>query len=279
MGSTCTRAFEPGPHDLPLRLQVERVLQAGRERDDYQQVPEGLPSLVTLNVYDVGEPGLRRALMLLRSSDPGESFYCGLEAHGCEWSYGGEQRQWGFEWTIGAKPNPTGITCAVPRESKGHIFCEAVPLGSTVVTDEEVVAYIQQLGSNWPASSYDPVKCSCLHFCDVLTARLGVCKIPDRVRSLSILASAGASARSMECCKQVLCSCEQPPAAADVVEEELLILQHQLEQATLKLRQTQRDLASERANHDDAIRQVLELKRQQSTQSCRALLGQSELDQ
>jgi len=278
MGSSCTRSFEPGQNDLPLRLQVERVLQTGRERDDYQPVPEGVPTSVTLNVYDVGEPGLRRALMLLRSSDPGDSFYCGLEIHGCEWSFGGEQRQWGFEWTIGARPNPTGITCAVPRESKGHIFSESFPLGSTLVTDDDIVTHIQQLGSRWPASNYDPVKCSCLHFCDALCERLGVGKIPEHVRSLSSLAYADASTRSLACCQQVLCSCEQPVTGAECVEEDLLILQRQLEHATLRLQQTQRDLASERANHDDAIRQVLELKRQQSSPSCRALLGRTELD-
>jgi len=279
MGASCTRSFEPGQSsDLPLRLQVERVLQTGRERDDFQPVPEGVPTAVTLNVYDVGEPGLRRALKLLRSSEPGESFYCGLEAHGCEWSFGGEQRQWGFEWTIGARPNPTGITCSVPRHSKGHVFCEAVPLGSTLVNDDDVVDHIQQLGLHWPASNHDPVKCNSLHFCDALIERLGVCKIPERVRSLSSLANADVSARSVACCQQVLCSCEQTATGADFVEEDLLTLQLQLEHATLKLQQTQRDLASERANHDDAIRQVLELKRQQSTLSCRALLGHAEVD-
>jgi len=259
MGAACSRGKETSFEDLPLRLQVERVLEVGRSRGVVLPPLEGAPALVRLNVYGAGGAGLRGALVLFRPSSLEHLFHCGVEVHHCEWSYGGEERQWGFNWNIGATSHPTGVTCSVPRESPGHDFSESVPLGKTMLSEDEVLGIIQNLGRSWPAAEHDPMTKGCLHFSDAFCQMLGVSAVPERVRSL--LAPDPAT-RSLAAVRQVLCNCEQKGGGTtDLREEDIALLQRQLEQAQLQLRQTQRDLATERAAHDEAIRQMIELKR------------------
>lgn len=260
MGAACTRGAEPTLEELPLRLQVERVLQAGRDREYSAPSSSGGPAPVRLNLYDLGESGIRRALMMLRPDAAAGAFHCGVEVHGCEWGYGKAPLQWGFGWTIGGKPHPTGITCSVPRECHDHSFCESVPLGRTMVSEDEVLTFMQKIGRDWLATDFNPVAHGSIQFCDTLCLMLGVGRVPERVRSIAGLNQGGA-AKGITCCRHVLCNCEHGGVGPEGMEEDLVSLQHQLEQATLKLRQAQRDLAAERASHDDAIRQMLQLKR------------------
>jgi len=215
---------------------------------------------VKLNVYNVGESRvLRRALTFLKTSAKQSAFHCGVDVHNCEWSYGGEERQWGFNWNVGAHSIPTGITCSVPCESLGHIFSESILLGKTAISEDNVVGAIQRMGRSWPAADHDPVTRSCIHFCDALCQLLGVSKVPERVRDAAV--ASRMAARGEDCCNQVLCSCQRPDNAQSN-EEDLAALRLQLEHANTRLRMTQRALATERASHDEAIRQVLDMRRQ-----------------
>mmetsp|Transcript_56994 Transcript_56994/g.177242 ORF Transcript_56994/g.177242 Transcript_56994/m.177242 type:complete len:287 (-) Transcript_56994:49-909(-) len=265
MGASCSRTSDRELEELPLQLQVQHVLSVGRARGLAPPPREGRgPAPVRLNVYGAQEAGPRRPLGHPPAHGADAEFHCGVEVHDCEWSYGGEQRQWGFDWHIGAKMHPTGITCSVPRDSPGHVYSGSMPLGKTHLSGDEVVGAIQQIGRSWPAVEYDPVTRSCLDFSDTLCQLLGVGGVPDEARRLAAALRGGAAAGwALACCSgPSLCTC--PAAAAHDRHgkaQEIDVLRQQLEQATLELRHAQRELACERASHDDAIRQVLQLKR------------------
>lgn len=255
MGVACSRGGAE-PEDLPLQLQAERVLAASRSRGLAPPPERGQPALVRLSVYDAQECP-RHPFVLSGPSGEEERLHCGVEVHSCEWSYGGEQRQWGFDWHLGPAAHPTGITCYVPRESPGHAFSESVLLGRTLLGEEDVLRVVQALGRAWAAADHHPLTRSCLHFSDALCQLLGVGRVPDRVRRLAAELAGGLGC-SLGCCSTGLCSSR---AAGPGTGQELFVVRRQLEQATLQLQQAQRDLACERASHEDAIRQVLQLKR------------------
>uniref|UniRef100_A0A7S1R9K3 Uncharacterized protein n=1 Tax=Alexandrium catenella TaxID=2925 RepID=A0A7S1R9K3_ALECA len=153
-------------------MRAERVLAPSRSRGLAPPPERGQPALVRLSVYDARECP-RHPFVLSGPSGEEERLHCGVEVHSCEWSYGGEQRQWGFVRRLAA-------------ELAGGLGC------------------------------------------------------------------------SLGCCSTGLCSSR---AAGPGTGQELFVVRRQLEQATLQLQQAQRDLACERASHEDAIRQVLQLKR------------------
>mmetsp|Transcript_80084 Transcript_80084/g.248538 ORF Transcript_80084/g.248538 Transcript_80084/m.248538 type:complete len:187 (-) Transcript_80084:4-564(-) len=163
--------------------------------------------------------------------------------------------------------HPTGITCSVPRDSPGHAFTESVPLGKTAVSEDQVVTIIQRLGRSWAAVDHNPHTRSCVDFCDTLCQLLGAGPLPEHVRKVA------ADLRSPSNCPTACCGpnfCNGGAGGAGGTgtgadargnRYELTVLRRQLDEATSQLQQAQRDLACERASHDDAIRQVVEMKR------------------
>lgn len=264
MGLACSRGNDADLEELPLQMQVEQVLAAGRARGLAWPPGGGGDAPARLNVYGAREPGAaRHAFGLAQPRGAEGGFHCGVEVHNCEWSYGSEERQWGFDWNAGKGRHPTGITCAVPRDRPDYAFCEFVVLGRTLLSQDDVLRIIQRLGRSWAAVDYDPLTRSCLHFSDALCQLLGVGGVPDQVRRLAEEQGGGAAGCGLGCCEpRALCAC--PAAAAPGPRDpghELDALRRQLEQATVQLRRAQRDLACERASHDEAVRQVFDARR------------------
>merc|ERR1711879_560069 len=82
----------------------------------------------------------------------------------------------------------------------GHTHCQALPLGRTELTEEQVVWLIQMLKPQWPMANYDILRCNCCHFCQEFCHKLGVDAVPDWVTSLAIRGAALAAGGSFSCC-------------------------------------------------------------------------------
>lgn len=271
MGVICTRATNGEDlEDLPLHMQVEHVLSVARSRGLVANPPErAQQSHVRLNIYDTKRDN---SSPIFWPKAEGSTFHCGLEVYNCEWSYGSEERQWGLEWSMNNKAHPTGITCYVPRDSIGHRFCEFVPLGKTLLSEDEVLRSIQRMGKAWLASEWDNLTRSCLHFTDALCQALGLGGLPEQVKRMATEEAQGSRGCGISCCGHTLCACNAPSEylttgsltssrAAGDGSPDVSALKRQLEHTTVQLQRAQNDLARERAYHDDAIRQVLELRR------------------
>mmetsp|Transcript_35423 Transcript_35423/g.75439 ORF Transcript_35423/g.75439 Transcript_35423/m.75439 type:complete len:219 (-) Transcript_35423:51-707(-) len=138
-----------------------------------------VPMPVILNIYDVTTRGGIRALNRFLKVFGTGAFHCGVEVHFREWSY---RKCEGLG---------SGVACCLPRCIEEHSYSESIPMGRTMMSEEEVLALVRQLEKDWPGAAYHILRRNCCHFSDVLCKRLGVGGIPDWVTNL---ASAGAAA-------------------------------------------------------------------------------------
>jgi len=175
MGTTCTRE-RPTP---PTRFS--------------QRVP--VP--VTLHIYDLGtSDGTKAVNSLLRKIGTG-AFHCGVEIYGCEWSYSDVAHE------PGEKVEGTGIFCVEPRACDGHSYSESISMGTTAVSESEVLTLLAMLKMNWAISEYSTLTKNCCHFCDEFCVRLGVGSIPTWVVSLAGAGAAIVNAGDTVCCSTV----------------------------------------------------------------------------
>mmetsp|Transcript_114172 Transcript_114172/g.368870 ORF Transcript_114172/g.368870 Transcript_114172/m.368870 type:complete len:254 (-) Transcript_114172:54-815(-) len=135
------------------------------------------PEPVILQIYDVsGNPAVQRVNKLFRAVGTG-AFHAGVEVYGREWSFGFTEE--------GA-----GVFCCPPRGCGAHAYREALAMGFTNLTEEEVDELIEQLKEEWPGMDYDLLHRNCCHFSSTLCQRLGVGPVPPWVTNL---AAAGAT--------------------------------------------------------------------------------------
>lgn len=133
---------------------------------------------VLLHIYNVGVSQEVQALnKVLRVLGTG-AFHCGVEVHGREWSYTCTLR------------GGTGVFFCPPRRCDGHLFCESLPMGHTVMNEVEVLRLVRLLANHWKGDSYDLLTRNCCHFSDKLCRCLGVGAIPAWITNL---ASTGAA--------------------------------------------------------------------------------------
>lgn len=139
---------------------------------------------ITVNVYNLGSSASVHALnSILRSLGSG-LFHCGVEVYGQEWSYGA------CYWPPGA----SGVFCRKPKRCEGHVFSEAVSLGSTTASRLGVAALLEKLKKDWLGRDYDILEHNCVHFSEELCRCLGANNLPDWIKHL---ANAGAAVQGI----------------------------------------------------------------------------------
>jgi len=130
-----------------------------------------------LNIYDVSTnpivERINRALVKLGTG----AFHIGVEVYGSEWSYGYLE-------------SGTGVSYDEPAACSKHHFREALDVGTTKLSQEEVVHIIAELSEEWLGCEYDLLQRNCVSFAMALVEKLGAGPIPALV---SNLAGAGAT--------------------------------------------------------------------------------------
>jgi len=128
---------------------------------------------VQLHVYHCGKSSeMRAANTLLRCMGAG-AFHCGVEVHGCEWSY-----------------ESTGVFCCEPRHSPNHRYSETLLQGDSNFSFREVLRLVDVFRfTEWGDNTYDILEHNCCHFCHILCKRLGVEGTPPWVTNLALVGS------------------------------------------------------------------------------------------
>mmetsp|Transcript_78298 Transcript_78298/g.162650 ORF Transcript_78298/g.162650 Transcript_78298/m.162650 type:complete len:207 (-) Transcript_78298:244-864(-) len=129
-------------------------------------------NLVRLNVYDLKGLHMRLLNNMLLEPFGGGVFHCGVEAFGCEWSYGCES---------GMDPTLSGVYACVPRKCSGHHFRESIDLGWTPVDQTYFKSIMKALRKEWIAEGYNLLNRNCIHFAQELCRRLLLDPLPERL--------------------------------------------------------------------------------------------------
>jgi len=99
-------------------------------------------------------------------------YHSGVEVLGAEYVYGGGDTS--FSGVTAQRPK-------VPPPGSGWVFYQAVSLGASRVSREEVLRIVTEIRRDFPASSYDLLSRNCNHFSDTLSRRLCGQGIPSWV--------------------------------------------------------------------------------------------------
>lgn len=136
---------------------------------------------VVLHIYDLGKQ-FAGVNMVCKAIGTG-AFHAGVEVYQTEWSYGGSCNG----------PTGTGIFCCPPKGCEAHSYREAIEMGNTSMSKQDVNKLINKLKLEWKGQQYDLLRHNCCHFADALCLSLGVGPVPGWVTSL---AGVGAMLRS-----------------------------------------------------------------------------------
>jgi len=127
---------------------------------------------VTLHIYPVTDKTtIQRVNTVLQAVGTG-AFHTGVEVYGTEWSYG-------------ATDGCSGLFACEPGECEAHSYMQAMPVGSTGLTEEEVCDLLRELAAEWQGDDYDILRCNCCHFSQQLCGHLGVGPVPRWVTNLA----------------------------------------------------------------------------------------------
>jgi len=132
---------------------------------------------VQVNIYDVSTNPIVETINLALLKCGTGAFHIAVEVYGSEWSYG-------------YRESGTGVCYDEPGACSKHHFREALDVGTTNLSQEEVVQIIAELSEAWLGCEYDLLQRNCVSFAMVLVERLGAEPIPSWV---SNLAGAGAT--------------------------------------------------------------------------------------
>jgi len=175
--------------------QLQPLIQLGRLYSleaTLTRRPSTQNPIVTLNIYDIGTSSVGQALnSVLRHFGTG-AFHCGVEVHGCEWSFSDTEDGCGM-----------GVFCSRPKLCDGHTYCQSVKMGRTAMTQTEVLSLVHLLSSYWPVGSYNTLTRNCCHFCDDMCQRLCVGPIPSWIMNLAGAGAALAATGDATCCREV----------------------------------------------------------------------------
>mmetsp|Transcript_56470 Transcript_56470/g.148494 ORF Transcript_56470/g.148494 Transcript_56470/m.148494 type:complete len:272 (-) Transcript_56470:64-879(-) len=158
---------------------------------------EHVPVPVTLHIYNVGTSSQTALVNKLLKKFGTGAFHCGVEVYGTEWSYSD------VTLAPGEMAKGTGIFCCRPRGCDGHSYCESQPMGSTNMTEGEVLRLLSLLKKEWPVYAYSTLRKNCCHFSNEFCQRLGVGSIPEWVVSLANSGAALANAGDTVCCRSM----------------------------------------------------------------------------
>lgn len=130
---------------------------------------------VFVHVYDVG-PWLGAVNTALRALGSG-AFHVSVEVYGDEWAFVGSPD---------ADPGVTGLRrYLVPVQHARRRHREAVFLGYTKLTPQDVLWLMSRYSDAWQAAEYHMVRRNCVHFAERFLRDLGVQPLPTWVQTLS----------------------------------------------------------------------------------------------
>jgi len=136
-------------------------------------VPPPQAALVTLRVYNLGKSSeVRHINRILRALGTG-AFHCGVEVYGREWSYRGNSS------------SATGVFSCRPCECDRHSYYESMPMGSTTLSEDDVLLLVKQLEKEWLGTYYNVLTHNCCHFSELFCRCLGVADIPPWLTNLA----------------------------------------------------------------------------------------------
>lgn len=134
------------------------------------------PVPVELNVYDLLHPENPEAV-------PNLNFYLyavgmglyhsGVSVHGCEYAYGGHAE------------SHTGVFSVRPRKAPDARFREAVYIGNTCLSPDQVADVVDAMASIWRGNTYNLLSRNCNHFASDLCERLTGHPAPEWVNRLA----------------------------------------------------------------------------------------------
>lgn len=132
---------------------------------------------MTLHIYDAGNSDFVKGLNTVLKPFGTGAFHCGVEVYGLEWSFS--------DTSCFEDDDISGIFYNRPKCAEGHHYLESLQLGSTKVSEIEVIDIIEKLEENWPGEAYDVFERNCCHFCAEFCKNLGVSNPPDWVTCLA----------------------------------------------------------------------------------------------
>ena len=166
-------------HGKCLTLTIAELAPEGQSRPAKSQAAA---EAVLLNIYDLGDSTTIRRLNVMLKPLGGGAFHAAIQVYGREWSFGGM----GSEDDDGEE---SGIWSCSPQKCRQHTFRESISLGTTMLSEIEVLKLLTEICEEWPMNSYDLLRRNCCHFCEEFCGLLGVGHLPEWVLNL---ASAGA---------------------------------------------------------------------------------------
>jgi len=131
---------------------------------------------VLLHVYDLGDSVITRGLNAVSSTYG--AFHTGVEVHGREWMFG-------CVVDDNAPVDSTGITWHLPQGNRDHSYREALSMGFTTFTEQEVMQIVSVLQAEWTSSSYNVLTRNCNDFSNEFCRRLGVAQVPQWINTLA----------------------------------------------------------------------------------------------
>jgi len=105
-------------------------------------------------------------------------FHSGVEIGGKEYCFGGHEF------------SDTGVFDVEPRLAPGARFREAILLGETALTQQEIQKIVDELSADYAGNSYNPLTRNCNTFSDELCFRVLGIRIPSYVNRLANFGSA-----------------------------------------------------------------------------------------
>lgn len=122
---------------------------------------------VRLHIYDLGTGS---AVVNRVSKELGLGvFHTGVEVYGREWCFG----QW------------VGVGHVRPTKDPGHQYRETIEMGTTSLSEYQVMQRISQLRRDWRGHSYNLLTKNCNHFSGALLRELGAKELPEWCNSLA----------------------------------------------------------------------------------------------
>lgn len=126
---------------------------------------------VYLNVYDLHQANYYGYPVGLGA------FHTGVEISGKEYAFGGHDYSF------------TGVFEMEPRNAYGAVFREAILLGETNLSRQEIQAIIDELSAEFSGNSYHPFSRNCNSFSNELSMRIFGTPIPGYINRLPYLGS------------------------------------------------------------------------------------------
>jgi len=137
---------------------------------DAAKLPHGS---VLLNVYDVSDNDTLKQINQIFTANGnvmvGGVFHGGIEIYGKEWCYGGTQDE------------RTGVCHVRPRLHPAHTYKATVLMGRTRLSAAQIDTLMSKMKAEWRGNRYNLIHFNCCTFCNALSEKLGLRRIPGWV--------------------------------------------------------------------------------------------------